>query len=138
MPPSKFPADLVLQGVVAEEGIQSRAHYREVDERYAVALDGLRDGRSVAESAELIGLSAHSLVTALEKRPELITGIRARREVLRELVLLKSVQLMGERLEKMPDQVSNRDLTDFVRAVKTGDGEHRGDINIVIPWMKAE
>ena len=134
---ASFVEQTVLTAVVVEEGLARREgidRYDTADERYALALDKLRDGGSLDEAARTIGITRHSLALALEKRPELLAGLKARRETLRELVLLRAIAEMGRRLETAPDEVSNRDLTDFVRSIKTGEAAGVHDITFVIPW----
>lgn len=100
-------------------------------ERYQEALECLTAGGSIAKAASVAGVSTQGLYQALGRMPDLAADVRQRRAVLKELANLRALAVLVDRLEK-PDGISNRDLTDILRAIKPPSEDLTSNFNLVL------
>lgn len=132
--------DTDLRPVVREHSLQDRGVYPPALERHAAAFDALLNGATLKQAAIVGDCAPSTLLGLLERHPDALARIKGRRELLRELALLKTnqgaLQMADDHLDGTKP-LSPRDLTDLMRATNHSDKAGGTRVNIVIPqrWL---
>lgn len=125
----------------AQEIVPFRPSHRAVAtfddwERYLPAIEALANGVARKDVAAMLGLEPARLNGVLRAHPELVAEMKGFREALREMNQLRGQVLLEKRLEvamEAPadtERMSNRDLTDILRATKPYDDGQAARVTI--------